>query len=112
MSDENVEQAGFAAWAATEGITNVVFSPVTAVGRTLGNVSGQRDHHLVLLDREWGIWQAARASRPREAGMYVQQVPFKGCACAGCLAGDPLHHPYLCETCYAKVVPAPKWEAT
>ena len=54
----------------------------------------------------------ARASRPREAGMYVQQVPFKGCACAGCLAGDPLHHPYLCETCYAKVVPAPKWEAT
>lgn len=73
--DENMEQAGFAAWAATEGITNVVFSPVTAVGRTLGNVSGQRDHHLVLLDREWGIWQAARASRPREAAVAPEACP-------------------------------------
>lgn len=69
------QRAAFAAWAATEGITKVGFSPVKALGRTVGNVWGERDHHLVLLDREWGIWQASQASRPREAAVAPEACP-------------------------------------
>ena len=75
------QRAAFAAWAATEGITKVGFSPVKALGRTDGNVWGERDHHLVLLDREWGIWQASQASRPREAAVAPEACPVRWIAC-------------------------------
>lgn len=62
LSEEG-QRAAFAAWAASEGITKVGFNPVEAAGVTIGSVWGVRDHHLVLLDREWAIWVASQRSR-------------------------------------------------
>lgn len=106
MIDEG-QRAAFAAWAATEGITKVGFSPVTALGRTVGNVWGERDHHLVLLDREWGIWQASQASRPRTAATgpgdladrILTQAKDPASPLSKALWGDPPDAPEACPRC-------------
>lgn len=95
--NDQASRDGFIAWAATEGITNVVFGPVTAVGRTLGNVSGQRDYHLVLLDREWAIWCSSRTTLLSAVGVRCGKcdatITVAGCACGSnfpVTATDPL----------------------